>query len=175
MVSYQKLQHDFFLIFLDLSWFFLTLHLPKHPSLTLNLFPTQSSALGWFLRLVWSSSLHLSCISSLLDPTFEVFKRFWGFSKWMRFLQNFWVGFYLNGLKCSCIASHLHFNNVSCIIDACLLCWNHVCWSDWIGQSPWCFYYCMSHVHVFFMHMYLLFSICWYWFILEVSLSLSFG
>ena len=56
------------------------------------------------------------------DLTFEVFERFWNFSKLMRFSQNFWDGFCSNDLKNSCIASHLHFNNVSCIIDVCLLC-----------------------------------------------------
>ena len=56
------------------------------------------------------------------DLTFGVFERFWDFSKLMRFLQNFWVGCCLNDLKCSCIASHLDFNNVSCILDVCLLC-----------------------------------------------------
>ena len=30
----------------------------------------------------------------------------------MKFLQNFWVGFCLNGFKTSCIASHLHYNNI---------------------------------------------------------------
>ena len=57
------------------------------------------------------------------DLTFGVFERFWGFSKLMRFLQNFWVRFCLNDLKCSYIASHLHFHNVLWIIDVCLLCW----------------------------------------------------
>ena len=57
-----------------------------------------------------------------IDLGFGVFEKFWGFSKLMRFLQNFWVEFCLNDLICSCIASHLHFNNDSCILDVCLLC-----------------------------------------------------
>ena len=46
----------------------------------------------------------------------------------MRFLQNFWAGFYLNEFKCSCIALHLHFNYifmhyrcVLCMLNTCVL------------------------------------------------------
>ena len=39
----------------------------------------------------------------------------------MKALCNFWVGCYLNEFKTSCIASHMHYNNVSCILDVCLL------------------------------------------------------
>ena len=42
----------------------------------------------------------------------------------MRFLQNLWDGFCLNGFTSLCIASHLHYNNVLCILDVCLLCFN---------------------------------------------------
>ena len=55
------------------------------------------------------------------DLTFGVFENFGGFSKLMKFLWNFWDGFCLNNLKCSCIVSHLQFHNVSCIIVVCLL------------------------------------------------------
>ena len=40
----------------------------------------------------------------------------------MKFFLNFWDGFCQNDVKCSCIASHLHYNNVSYILDVCLLC-----------------------------------------------------
>ena len=30
----------------------------------------------------------------------------------------------MNDPKCSCFASYLHYNNVSCILDLCLLCCN---------------------------------------------------
>ena len=51
--------------------------------------------------------------------------------------------------KTSCIASHVHYNNASCIFDVCLLCCYVVCWQDWIGLSLLCIYICMSHVHAF--------------------------
>ena len=57
-----------------------------------------------------------------LDLGFGWFEKFWGFSKLMKVLCNFWVRCYLNEFKTSCIASHMHYNNVSCILDVCLLC-----------------------------------------------------
>ena len=39
------------------------------------------------------------------------------------------------------------------------VCYLSVCWYVWIGLSPWCNLFCMSHVHTFPMHTYLLFSI----------------
>ena len=58
-----------------------------------------------------------------IDLGFWVFENFLGVFKIGEvFLQNFWDGFCLNDLKCSCIASNFHFNNVSCIIDVCLIC-----------------------------------------------------
>ena len=57
-----------------------------------------------------------------LDLGFGLFEKFWGFSKLMKVLYNFWVGCYLNEFKTSCIASIVHYNNVSCILDVCLLC-----------------------------------------------------
>ena len=38
----------------------------------------------------------------------------------MSILWIFWVGFCLYDVICSCNALHLHFHNVSCIIDVCL-------------------------------------------------------
>ena len=43
-----------------------------------------------------------------LTQVFGFLNFFGGFSKLMMFLQNFWVGFF----KTSCIASHLHYNNI---------------------------------------------------------------
>ena len=57
-----------------------------------------------------------------LDLGFGLFEKFWGFSKLMKALCNFWVRCYLFEFKTSCIASHEHYNNVSCILDVCLLC-----------------------------------------------------
>ena len=68
-----------------------------------------------FLHLVWSYFSLVSCISFLFYLSFGFLKSFWGFSKLMRLLQNFWVDFCLNEFKSSCIASHLHFNKYSCI------------------------------------------------------------
>ena len=127
VISYIKLQRDFSLIFLNLSRLFLTLHLPKPPSLILNLFPTQSlasrviSSSGMIFLLTFYHAFHL------------FWRNFWDFLKNLGFLKidevfaKFLDGFCLNDLKCSCIASHLHFQNLSCIIDVCLLYWNHVC------------------------------------------------
>ena len=39
------------------------------------------------------------------------------------------------------------------------VCYLSVCWYVWIGLSPWCNLFCMSHVHAFPMHTYLLFNI----------------
>ena len=46
------------------------------------------------------------------DLTFGIFENFWGFSKLMKFLWNFWDGCCLNEFKNSCITSHLHYNYI---------------------------------------------------------------
>ena len=122
MFSIYKLQRDFLSFLFDLSRHKITSLSPKHFSITLFIFPPHSS--------VWSLHFYFSMISFLsFYHTFHAFwPNFWGFSKLMKFLWNFWYGFCLNDLKCSCIASHLHFNNDSCILDVCLLYWNDVCW-----------------------------------------------
>ena len=56
------------------------------------------------------------------DLGFGLFENFGIFSKLMKVLCNFWDGCCLNEFKTSCIASHSYYNNVSCILDACLLC-----------------------------------------------------
>ena len=67
----------------------------------------------------------------------------------------------------------MHFNYDSCILDVWILYWNVVCWLVWIELSPWCFYYCISHAHAFFMHTYLHFFIFLYWTVLCFSACLS--
>ena len=95
---------------------------PKLLSLTPNFIPKSSSTLilFFFTGKVLNPSLHHAF--QIFYLTFGVFGKFWGFSKSMKFLLNFWDGFCQNDVKCSCIASHLHYNNVSCILDVCLLC-----------------------------------------------------
>ena len=93
----------------------------------------------------------------------------------MRFLQNFWVGFHLNDLKCSCIASHLHFNNDSCILDLCVYYVEIVC----VGRIElgWAHdvftFACFMFMHTYHFVLYLIeFDLCWY-FSSCPSLSLS--
>ena len=125
-----------------------------------------------FLLLVCLFFIHSSCIS-LFDLTFGFLLNFWGFSKLMKFLWNFWDGFCVNDPKCSFIASHLHYNNVSFILDVCLLCCNVVCWWVWIGLSLWWFLILHVICSCIFMHMYLQFLIFFY-IVLLVLFLLSF-
>ena len=74
----------------------------------------------------------------------------------MEFLWNFWDGLYENGFKSSCIAPHLHYNTVSCIVDVCLLCWNDcvLVGLEWAEPMMFFFFnfflfYCISHAHAF--------------------------
>ena len=64
--------------------------------------------------------LHLVRVLILLfhafDLTFWDFLKILGFSKLMKLLWNFWDGLCIFDLKTSCIASHLHYNYVSCIL-----------------------------------------------------------
>ena len=93
------------------------------------------------------------------DLTFGIFDKLWDFSKLMEFLWNFWDGHCENGFKSSCIASHLHYNNVSCILDVCLLCWNDgvLVGLDW--AEPMMFLLLHITCSCIFMHTYLTFSI----------------
>ena len=61
----------------------------------------------------------------------------------MKFLWNFWDGFCLNDHLCSCIASHFHFHNVSCILDVYSICWNDVFYLFDIN-CVWFFSACLS-------------------------------
>ena len=101
-------------IFLDKKSY---LPLPKQ-------FTSHSSSSPLILRsnpciftLVWSFFYPLIIHFMHSDLTFGVFQNFWGF----------WDGFCLNEFKSSCIASLLHYNNVSCILDVCLLYWIAMC------------------------------------------------
>ena len=51
-------------------------------------------------------------------------------------------------------------------LDVCNL---FVCWWVWIGLSPWCNLFCMSHVHAFHMHTFSTFQYtCYIWTVLEL-------
>ena len=96
----------------------------------------------------------------------------------MECLWNFWALLCENGSKSSCIASYLHYNNVSCILDVCLLCWNDcvLVGLDWV--EPMMFLLLHITCLCIFMHTYLTFSIFLYidcdWFF-STCVSLSFS
>ena len=83
--------------------------------------------------LVWSL-FYLFIIHFMhFDLTFGVLEIFLGFSKLMKFLWYFWDVFRLNDLKCSCIASYLHFNNdlhFRCVFT--ILKWCVLVGLDWV-------------------------------------------
>ena len=62
-----------------------------------------------------------------LDLGLGFFVKFLGFFKIVELFVKFLVGLCLNDPICLCIASHLHFHNVSCILDVCFVYWNLVC------------------------------------------------
>ena len=97
-----------------------------------------------------------------LGISFGFLKIFWGFSKLVECLWNFWDRLCENGSKSSCITSHLHYNNVSCIIDVCLLCWTDcvLVGLDW--AKPMTFLLLHTTFSCIFMHTYLTFSIFLY-------------
>ena len=120
---------DFFL-----SHFIQSLLTEKRPSLfqtplthTLHL-PYSFFGLKSDFSLLYDLLSYIYHAFHLFWPNFWGFWKILGLSKLMKFLWNFWDKFCLNDLKCSCIALLLHFNNVSCIIDVCSICWNDVCW-----------------------------------------------
>ena len=113
-----------------------------------------------------------------LGISFRFSKIFWGFSKLVEFLWNFWDGLYENGSKSSCITSYLHYSNVSCIIGVCLLCWTNcvLVGLDW--AEPLMFLILYITCSCIFMHTYLTFSIslhidCVWCFSMCFSLPLS--
>ena len=127
MVFYIKGQCEFLSFLLDLSRQKSVSPSPKYLNLNFFIFPTISSVFFLHFHRYDLFSISFSYISSIFYLTFGVFEIFWGFSKLMRFLQNLWDGFCLNDFKLSCIISHLHYNNISCILDVCLFCCNDVC------------------------------------------------
>ena len=113
---YIKGSHDFRSHFLDLSRFLCVFSPPKPLSFTPNLFLKDFWPRLIFLLLVRSLFFHFFMHFIFCDLTFGVWWKLWGFSQPKRFLQNFWDEFCIFDLKTSCIASHLHYNNVSCIL-----------------------------------------------------------
>ena len=105
---------------------------------------------------------HSSCISCIWPNFLGFLKNIGFFSKLMEFLWNFCDGLCENGSKSSCIASHLHYNNVSCILDVCLLCWNDcvLVRLDW--AEPMMFLLLHITCSCIFTHTYLRFSIFLY-------------
>ena len=96
----------------------------------------------------------------------------------MKFLLNFWDGFCQNDVKCLCIASHLHYNHISCILDVCLFYCND-CVPIGLDQAEPMMYLSLHVIcSSIFMHTYLHFFIFLYTAVvvtfLIVSLSLSF-
>ena len=110
------------------------------------------------------------------DLTFGIFDKLWGFSKSMQFLWNFWDGLCENDLKSSCIASHLHYNTVSCIVNVCLLCWNDcvLVGLDW--AEPMMFvsiaYHMLMHFHAYVLYI-LYILIYWLYWCFSACLFLS--
>jgi len=94
--------------------------------------------------------------------TFRFVLKIRGFSKLLGFSQKFWVVFCENVIKSSCIASHLHYNNDSCILDVCLLYCNDcvLLGLDW--AEPMIFLNLHVICSCIFMHTYLHFLIFLY-------------
>ena len=90
-----------------------------------------------------------------LDLGFWVFENFLGFFKIDEVFVNFWVGLCLIDCKCSCIASHLHYNYIvmhffMCPIYVVLLYAGRI-GLDWV-QDVYMLHITCSCI---FMHMYL--------------------
>ena len=112
---YIKVPRNFRSLLLDLSRYLLAFSPSKLFSLTPNFIPKSFSTLilFFFTGKVFNPSLYHAFHS--FWPNFWDFWKFLRFSKLMKFLWNFWDGCCLNEFKTSCIASHLHYNNVPCI------------------------------------------------------------
>ena len=158
MTFLYKWSARFFFIYpWSLSIFFSVFSPPKHIFLAQYFFPksflaSRSIFFSWYVDF---SLFLMHFISSNL--TFGIFYKLWGFSKLMEFLWNFWDGPCENGFKSSCIASHLHYNNGSCILDVCLLC----CYDCVLVGLNWAEPMMHLNLHVIcsciFMHTYLTF------------------
>ena len=94
----------------------------------------------------------------------------------MEFLWNFWDGLCENEFKSSYIASHLHYNTVSCIVDACLLCWNDcvLVGLDWVEPMMFVYiaYHMLMHFHAYVLYILYILIYWLYWYFSD-SLSLS--
>ena len=80
----------------------------------------------------------------------------------MKLLWNFWNGFCIFDLKTSCISSHLHYNNVSCILRCVftLLQTNVLVGLDWV--EPMMLLLLHITCSCIFMHTFFTFSILLY-------------
>ena len=113
----------FHFIFLDLSRSFLTFHLHKLSFLTQNLFLTKSlasrviSSFGMISFLTLFHAFHPFDLTFGIFFFFLIFINFGVFQNYGGFCEIFRMGFCLNEFKSSCIASHVHFNYDSCILD----------------------------------------------------------
>ena len=79
----------------------------------------------------------------------------------MKFLQNFWFGFCLNDLKCSCITSHLHFfkwfMHFRCVLT--MLKWYVLVGLDWAEPMMFlllhvtcsCIFSCIPFFYLFYI------------------------
>ena len=128
LLFYIKVLCDFSSFLLNLSRLFLVFSPPKHSHLSQKLQPT------WFSAFSCLKSLSMISLSFILHAFHAFRSRFWVFEIFLGFFKidevfvKFLGWFCINDPKCSCIASHLHYNNVSCILDVCLLCCNILCW-----------------------------------------------
>ena len=103
----------FFSFSLDRNLFFLTSNF--YLSLK-SLYPLKFRPRSSLKHLVSVLNPFIFMHSCIFRPSFWVFEFFLGF---LRFLWNFWVGLCWFVVICSCIASSLHYNNVSCILELC--------------------------------------------------------
>ena len=119
---------------------------------------------------------HSSCISCIWPNFLGFFENIGSFQNWWSVCEIFRMGFVKMVLYHLALHSHLHYNNVSCILDICLLCWNDcvLVRLDW--AKPMMFLLFHITRSCIFMHTYLTFSIFLYidcdW-CFSASLSLS--
>ena len=121
-------------------------------------FRSQNHLLSFGLIFFTHSIMHFTF--SVL--TFGIFDKLWGFSKLMEFLWNFWIGLCENDFQSSCIASHVHYNTASCILDVCLRCWNDCVLVELDWAKPMMFLLLHITCSWIFMHIYLQIFIFWY-------------
>ena len=118
----NRFQRDPILIFsisLDLST---PIHLPNTLFSLKTFNPRDFRPFLASNHLVWSLFLSLFMLFMHLNLGFGVFEKFWGFSKLLSVYWNFGMGFCLNDLWTSCIASHMHYNYIFMHLDVCYIC-----------------------------------------------------